>query len=113
MAREISLFVAELENAREKNLNPSNNQNSMAKNPKILPIDDTQEIEGDIIKKKEQVLKEKVKKENQNKDTIEITKETSEEDQQEQERADEKEKQVAVAEEYPEFEIGFDPFKQQ
>ncbi|MBM3246995.1 phosphoenolpyruvate synthase [Candidatus Pacearchaeota archaeon] len=102
VARDISLFVQELESNRiiEKDLNSNNSNKNMAKS-KILPIDDTREIEKDIDEKKGQVLKEKVKKENKNKDTTEIVKETP------------KDKEEKKSEEFPEFEIGFDPFQQQ
>jgi len=94
MAREISLFVAEL----EKNLNSDSSHQSMTNKSKILPIDDTKEIQEDIKESKEEILQDKIKKENQNKDTLEITKETP------KEQADK---------EFPEFELGFDPFQQQ
>jgi pyruvate,water dikinase len=84
MAHDISLLVQQLENT--KNLNSNNNQNNMAK-AKILPIDDLKEIE----KLEEQKVKQ-VKEENK-------------------EKLEEEKKNAP--EEFPEFEIGFDPFAEQ
>ena len=56
---------------------------------KILPIDDTQEVEVKIEEKKKEVAKDKAEVKKQ------------------------EEKDKPTSEEFPEFEIGFDPFQQQ
>ena len=102
MAKEISEYVLELEGKKgiiEKNKNPEIKQDNMAKKSKILPIDDMSEIDKRASEKKEQLLKDKIKKDNQDKSTIEIT----------TERVSEEEK----SKEFPEFEMGFDPFQDQ
>jgi pyruvate,water dikinase len=95
-ANEISVFVAELEkNKNAKNLNPNlNNQNNkdnmeQNKKSKILPIGDTKEIEKKIEEKKQEVEKKKLDK------AIDNSEVKSEQ------------------EEFPEFELGFDPFSDQ
>jgi signal transduction protein with GAF and PtsI domain len=94
MASEISAFVKELEDSRNtKNKNPGNSENNMGKT-KILPVDDLSEIEKKEENKVQQVEAEKKKKA-------------------EQEKKEEATSETAKAEEYPAFEIGFDPFAQQ
>jgi pyruvate,water dikinase len=93
VAGEISQFVAELEKSiNEKGFKSSKQGNDMAKannKSKILPIDDTQEVEEKIVEKKKEVEKGKKKEEAQ------------------------EAKPTSTSEEFPEFEIGFDPFQQQ
>ena len=100
MAHEISLFVQDLENT--KNKNPNSNDNNMAKKSKILPIDETTHLEEKENEKVEELKEEKNKDKEKKKESLEITREdlrgTPEQNKQE---------------EFPEFEIGFDPFKQQ
>jgi pyruvate,water dikinase len=85
MAYEISQFVKELESG-EKSINSFGDKHSMAK-AKILPVDELVEVKEKIEEKKKEVGK-------NNLDRI----------------IDNKENQP---QEYPEFEIGFDPFQQQ
>ncbi len=99
VASEISEFVAELEKTlNEKGFKHSKQEENMAKeNPnkksKILPIDEVSEVKEKIEQKVEQVQKKK----------------------EEQKKQEEKNQPTStpVSEEFPEFEIGFDPFQQQ
>jgi len=99
MAHDISVLVSELE-ASERNKNQSDNNENMKKS-KILPVDDVKHLEEKGNQKQEKVLKEKIKKENQDKSTTEITNE------------DLRGKTEEKSEEFPDIEIGFDPFKDQ
>jgi len=104
MAHDVSVLVSELEGG-EKNKNPQP-QNENMKKSKILPIDDTKHLEERGNQKQEQVLKEKIKKENRDKSTTEITREDlrgKPEDKKEEDKSDE----------FPDIEISFDPFKDQ
>jgi len=98
MAYDISVLVSELERS-EKNKNQSNSQENMKKS-KILPIDDTKHIEEKGKQKQEQVLKEKIKKENQDKEITEITSE------------DLRGKKES-SEEWPSLDLGIDIFQDQ
>jgi len=99
MASEISKFVQELENnPNHKGFKSQSSGDSMTnkakeskenKKAKILPIDDTSEIAKDIEEKKQEVEKEKKEVKKQ------------------------EEKSKPTSEEFPEFELGFDPFQQQ
>ncbi len=99
MANEISQLVQKLEqerqNGKNQNIKNSNNNQNNNKMAKILPIDDTSEIKEVSEKESEQAEKEKKKKEEKKEagESTEIKKESSEE--------------------FPEFEIGFDPFQSQ
>jgi pyruvate,water dikinase len=86
MAAEISQYVKELEESRAigKNKNSENHDSNMAKKAKILPIDDLSEVKKKEEEKVQEVEEEKKEKQEEKK-----------------------------AEEYPEFEIGFDPFAEQ
>jgi hypothetical protein len=90
MANEISLLVKELEDKGlrgVKDLNSHNSQDNMSKKSKILPIDNKEEIKEKIQEKQQEVDKEKVEKKLESMDN--------------------------APEEFPEFEIGFDPFQEQ
>ena len=89
MAHDISVLVAGLEGTNLKN--STNYDNNMEKKSKILPIDEVSEL-----KQKGEDKMNEVKQENKKK-FEEEKKETTETKQ----------------EEFPEFEIGFDPFKEQ
>jgi pyruvate,water dikinase len=87
-AHDISLLIENL----EKNINPNSSQNNMAKKEnkaKILPIDDKKEIEKKVQEKKQEVDKSKVDKKLDSMQENQTT------------------------EEFPEFEISFDPFQEQ
>jgi len=90
MASEISKFVAELENHKDFKLNKQGDDMAKTNKAKILPIDDESEIEKKIFDKKKEV---EHKKHEELKKIQEENKTTTEE--------------------FPEFEIGFDPFQQQ
>ena len=91
-------FANELENARNKN--PHNQENNMVNKSKILPIDDTREIEQREKQKIHQVEHNKQKQHEHN--TVEI--------EEEKEKSEDKE---AGSKEFPHFEINFDPFAPQ
>ena len=78
---------------------------------KILAVDDLSEVKQIGEEKQEAVLKAKIKKENKNKDTVEVTREKitkeSEEEEKNEGKTDDK------AKEFPEFELAFDPFADQ
>jgi len=93
MAHDISAFVAELEK-NFKNYGNNSNQNNMEKKSKILPIDDTSGIREKIKEKKQEIEKEKMEKKLESMDS-------------------EAKEETSASEEYPEFEIGFDPFQSQ
>ena len=104
MAHEISLYVQELENA--KNKNPNHSDNDMAKKSKMIPIDDT----AHLAEKEEK----KIKSVEQQKEKKKVEKEISvDEVIREDLRGTPEQTKQDGSEEYPEFEIGFDPFKQQ
>ncbi len=126
VAQEVSQLILEL----EKNKNSNNSENNMAnKNKsKILPIDDTKEIEQIGKEDKEKVEKEKQKKASQVRESTEVTttekpkndekSEKKPEDESEEVKAKklskkEEQKEEQKMEEYPVFEIGFDPFAEQ
>ena len=103
--------------------NPNNSQNNMAKNnqnsspnnnqggkmAKILPVDELSEVKKIGENEQEKALKKKIKKENENKETTEVSREEAK-----QEKPEEgKEKAEEKKDEFPEFEIGFDPFQEQ
>jgi pyruvate,water dikinase len=95
MASEISQYVKQLEDARNTtNKNPNNQGNNMDNKSKILPIDDLTEVEEKEEEKIEEVEKNKTKKK-------------------EQEEKEEVTSEEKKSEEYPEFEMGFDPFAEQ
>ncbi|MDP1729188.1 MAG: putative PEP-binding protein, partial [archaeon] len=99
MAKEISEYVLELEK-NQKNKNPNNGNNDMAKKAKILPINDLSEIKEKEDEKVEEVENKKYYHESHHSKTQVIVEEKSEE-------------AKKVEEEFPEFEIGFDPFLEQ
>ena len=99
MAHEISVFVKELEENLKKSKNYGNT--NMSKKAKILPIDNMKHLEKKGEEAKEEILKKKIEKENENRDTIEVTTE------------DLRNKDEKKSEEFPDFEIGFDPFQDQ
>ncbi len=105
MAHEISAYVLELEK-NQKLKNHGNDNNDMAKKSKILPIDDLKGIEEKEREKKEEVEKEKEKrkKKEESQSKTEVIRE---------EPVKDGKKEESNAEEYPVFEIGFDPFKEQ
>jgi pyruvate,water dikinase len=88
MARDISLFVQELESKGFKN--KQDNQNNMAKS-KILPVDNLEEVKEKVDEKKQELDKKKVDNKLEEMDS----------------------ESKVEQEEFPEFEIGFDPFQQQ
>jgi pyruvate,water dikinase len=97
VAEEVSQLVKQLEDERmQRNKNPVNQNSNMAKS-KILPIDDFSEI-----KKKEDEKVKKIEEEKRKRLEEEKKEETTEE------KVEEKK-----SEEFPEFEIGFDPFAEQ
>jgi len=103
MAYDVSVLVSELEKS-EKNKNQSNNQGNMKKS-KILPIDETKHLEEKGKQKQEQVLKGKIKKENQDKSTIEVTNEDL--------RGKPEEKNKEDGQEWPDLDLSIDIFKDQ
>jgi len=106
VAHEISQFVLDLEtqlkNQKIKNHDGSNNDN-MARKPKMLPIDDMSEIESKEKEKIEEVQKKKIAHIKHKDSKTEVTDEKPSEPKTEEKKE---------GDEYPVFEIGFDPFKE-
>jgi pyruvate,water dikinase len=111
MAQEISLLVQELEGVakKEKDKNPENHPNNMGKKATILPIDETSHIGEKGEKKFEKKMKENKKKEiKEDKQEVESTTVVREDLRGKEVKEEEKD-----SKEFPEFEIGFDPFADQ
>jgi len=107
MAHDISVLVSELEKS-EKNKN-SQHQDQNMKKSKILPIDDIKHLEERGNQKQEQVLKEKIKKENQDKSTTESTNEDLRGRQKKEEKIEEKDS----SQEWPDLDLNIDIFQDQ
>ena len=103
MAHDISLLVSELEK-NERNKNQSGNNENMKKS-KILPIDDVKNLEERGKQSQEQVLKTKIKKENQDKSTTTIIKEDL--------RGKPEEETKEKGDEWPDLDLNIDIFKDQ
>lgn len=124
MAHDISKFVKELESRieieKKKNINPIFSENNMAnnsKNSKILPVDDLREVRKIGKNEQEKVKRNKEEKEKQQEgERTEVTQEKAEkpeEAKEEKKESGEEKSEEKKQEEFPHFEINFDPFAEQ
>jgi len=102
VAYDISALVSELEK-NEKNKNPSNNNETMKKS-KILPIDEIKHLEDKGNQRQEQILKGKIRAENNDKNTTTITKE---------DLRGKSEDKKEDSQEWPDLDLGIDIFQDQ
>ncbi len=104
MAHDISQYVLELETKLKSQGNKNNNP---SKKPSVLPVDDMSEIEEKENEKVADVEKRKMVHLHRKDSKTEVVEEKESAEEEKEDNDNKKE-----AEEYPVFEIGFDPFKE-